>query len=500
VHEDVEFESSDEHEGNDFGNWKPATKSGVKFFDVDGDGQPREEGEEGLEGWTIFVDYDGDGELDSDEPSATTDADGSYSIGGITPGTYDVREVLQEDWKNTFPEGGFYAGVLFESSDEHEGNDFGNTKRVPKNFELTYVGDVPEGAQFYVTFVIDGEPYEVALEGSAGTYSGTHEVWPQTLIEDVMWYVEYGGETFLLGEGAAEELIVEETDNDFEYRAYVFGHKFQDFNENGVWDTEVSEPDTPIADIPLEGWTIQLFRQTDGGWEQVGETSTDADGYYEFTGLLPGTYYLSEVIPEPTEFEVWTQTAGPSGVGDGAFTASNGTEEGPIDFGNNTFLPFEPPDLAIEKSATHTSAGPGDVITYTLTYRNLGPGPATDFTITDDYDERYLTIQDAGGGTVADGKIVWQFAGPLTPEDGPQTITYTAKVTDDLESPVDVPNTVVIEDPEDPNDANNQASWVVQLGLPFLPFTGGEYALIVIAALMAAGLGVTLRRLSVSRS
>ena len=84
--------------GNDFGNWKPATKSGVKFEDLDADGQPQEAGEPGLSGWTIYVDYDNDGQLDGNEPSDVTDANGAYTITGITPGTYKVREVLQNGW------------------------------------------------------------------------------------------------------------------------------------------------------------------------------------------------------------------------------------------------------------------------------------------------------------------------------------------------------------------------------------------------------------------
>ena len=111
--------------GNDFGNWTTATKSGVKFEDLDADGQPREGGEPGLSGWTIFVDYDDDGQLDGNEPSDVTDADGAYTITGIIPGTYKVREVLQAGWTNSFPALGYYSET-FTSSDAKTGNDFGN--------------------------------------------------------------------------------------------------------------------------------------------------------------------------------------------------------------------------------------------------------------------------------------------------------------------------------------------------------------------------------------
>jgi hypothetical protein len=57
-----------------------ATIFGVKFHDLNGNGI-RDDGEPGLEGWTIFLDADGNGTWDqATEPSRTTAADGSYSF------------------------------------------------------------------------------------------------------------------------------------------------------------------------------------------------------------------------------------------------------------------------------------------------------------------------------------------------------------------------------------------------------------------------------------
>ena len=83
--------------GNDFGNWQPATKSGMKFNDLDADGV-KDAGEPGLAGWTIYVDYDNDGVKDAGEPSAVTAADGSYTITGVNQGTWRVKEVAQAGW------------------------------------------------------------------------------------------------------------------------------------------------------------------------------------------------------------------------------------------------------------------------------------------------------------------------------------------------------------------------------------------------------------------
>jgi streptogramin lyase len=65
------------------------------------------------------------------EPVTTTAADGSYAFQGLEPGTYWVREVLQDGWQQTFP--GFVAQVgagqhvvELASGQLLEGIDFGN--------------------------------------------------------------------------------------------------------------------------------------------------------------------------------------------------------------------------------------------------------------------------------------------------------------------------------------------------------------------------------------
>ena len=121
----VTLDSQEADTGNDFGNFRPATKSGTKFEDLDADGAAQEAGEPGLPGWVIYVDYDDDGVLDAGEPSATTDANGDYTITGVVPGTYKVREVAQAGWTQSYPALGYYEEV-FSSSTVLTDNDFGN--------------------------------------------------------------------------------------------------------------------------------------------------------------------------------------------------------------------------------------------------------------------------------------------------------------------------------------------------------------------------------------
>lgn len=80
-----------------FNNVKYGSISGRKLHDLDGlasttgDRRP-------VEGYTIFIDANNNGELDSGEKSTTTALDGSYSFTGLEPGEYTVVEVMKVGW------------------------------------------------------------------------------------------------------------------------------------------------------------------------------------------------------------------------------------------------------------------------------------------------------------------------------------------------------------------------------------------------------------------
>ena len=51
-------------------------------------------GEHGLAGRTVFLNIDGTGVADTNNPSTTTDASGNYSFTGLAPGSYTVMESI----------------------------------------------------------------------------------------------------------------------------------------------------------------------------------------------------------------------------------------------------------------------------------------------------------------------------------------------------------------------------------------------------------------------
>ncbi len=102
--------------------------SGVKFNDVDGDGE-QDEGEDGLQGWTIFLDLNLDGDLDPEDPQTTTGSDGSYTFANLTPGDYHVYEVNQLGWVQTTPLAGFHDVTVADFQDVTD-VDFGNQAQL----------------------------------------------------------------------------------------------------------------------------------------------------------------------------------------------------------------------------------------------------------------------------------------------------------------------------------------------------------------------------------
>ncbi|HEX2973840.1 MAG TPA: C25 family cysteine peptidase [Tepidisphaeraceae bacterium] len=73
------------------------TITGAKWNDLNGNGV-WDPAEAGLPGWTIYLDQNLNGRLDTSEPSTTTALNGSYAFTDLSPGTYQVAELSQPGW------------------------------------------------------------------------------------------------------------------------------------------------------------------------------------------------------------------------------------------------------------------------------------------------------------------------------------------------------------------------------------------------------------------
>lgn len=89
--------------GNRFDGPLVAEIHGFKWHDENEDGV-WDADEPGLEGWTIYLDENENGQFDNGERFVVTGPDGSYSFTDLAPGTYFVGEVMQDGWAQTFPD------------------------------------------------------------------------------------------------------------------------------------------------------------------------------------------------------------------------------------------------------------------------------------------------------------------------------------------------------------------------------------------------------------
>ena len=83
---------------NDFGNSTLGAVSGQKWEDKNANGT-KDAGDNGLSGWHIRVFNAADAQVGSD---LVTDGSGNFSV-NLTPGTYRICEVVQNNWTQSFP-------------------------------------------------------------------------------------------------------------------------------------------------------------------------------------------------------------------------------------------------------------------------------------------------------------------------------------------------------------------------------------------------------------
>jgi len=479
-----------------------------KFHDLDEDGV-YDDGEPMLEDWEFTLTQSTPPIVDVSAialiGSGLTDVDGELLFSALEPGDYAVTETLKAGWTNTTPLSQDVTVVDGQTAELWFGNieDFvpytDGEIIVHKFHDLDEDGVYDDGEP-----MLEGWEFAIEVEGvemiglvdvgltdadgellfgslDPGEYMVTEvlqEGWANTtpLTQGV---TVVDGQTAQLWFGNIE--IPEEPEGD------LVVYKFHDLDEDGVHDE--GEP-------MLKDWEFTLTQSTPppivdaSAIALIGSGLTDAHGELFFSSLDPGTYTVTEVLQEG-----WANT---TPLTQGVTVVDGQTAQ--LWFGNiEDFVPFTELDLAITKTVDKPTAKPGELLTYTLTYWNTSDVVAYDFAITDDFDQRYVTVVNAAGGTVADGKIVWSLAGPLAQADGKQTITYTARVIATMPvGTTNIDNVVVIEHPDDSDPTNNtdRARTVVKIVRdeePFLPFTGGEYLLLIGLAAVAATAGAVLR-------
>lgn len=274
-----------------FGNFMNATKTGMKFEDMNGNGQ-KDSGELGLSEWTITLNgTDGMGNLVS--KNTTTNVNGNYSF-NVPPGSYTVCEVQQAGWTQTYPTGGCY-NITLTSGQVEGNNDFGNFKNVSveacKYDDKTGNGlsadDTPiAGWMVYLTK--NGIVQDTQQTGANGCYK-----WPD--LGPVP-----GGKYDVEEETQAGWTPTSPTSHDFtpilSGNSYTF--TFTNFKNVEVIACKLRDTDGSLAttndQTPIAGWWVNL---TKNGVVQDTK-QTGENGCYTWKNLPPvvgGYYDVSEV-------------------------------------------------------------------------------------------------------------------------------------------------------------------------------------------------------------
>jgi protocatechuate 3,4-dioxygenase beta subunit len=325
-----------------FGELLPSSISGFVFVDGNGD-CIRQDGEPGLAGVLIEL-FDGAGQLVT---YTRTDASGFYEFEGLTPGQYRIVETQPDGYFSGAARPGSgggradggdiiteipigpganltdynfcekapasIAGQVYQDPNLNQRRDDGEQPVAGVKIELRD----STGSVIATTFT-DSDGYYRFTGLRPGTYS-IRQLQPDGLFHGGQVAGSFGGDdsiddlidAIVLPGGAVA------VDYDFPEvpPASISGHVFQDGGplviENppnpedlrDYRDGQRKPGDAPLAGVVMQlrnvlGQPISADRAIPGYYDGVIEVVTDADGFYEFKGLRPGSYHIYQVQPD----------------------------------------------------------------------------------------------------------------------------------------------------------------------------------------------------------
>ncbi len=284
---------------------------GTVFTDANSNGQ-LDAGENGVAGRTVFVDVDGTGAPDANNPSTTTDANGHYSFSGLTAATYTVREVLPSGVTLSTPIQTATVAADQTASDVNFGE-------IPSITGTAFAdsngnGQLDSGehgiASLTVFVDIDGTGAPDASNPSTTTDANGAYSFSGLAAGSYTVRVVAPTNTSFAAASQAANVTAGQTASSLNFAEIpsIVGTVFNDANANGTLDS---------GEAGVAGRTVFLDIDGTGAPDATNvSTTTDANGNYTFLGLASGSYTVREVVPSgvtaTTQARTVTVTSGQS--------------------------------------------------------------------------------------------------------------------------------------------------------------------------------------------
>lgn len=311
------------------GNFQVGSISGNKYNDFNANGRP-DPGDVPIPNWQIYLDINNNGRVDFNEPSTLTNAVGNYIFVNLPPGTYQVREVQQPNFRQTTPN----PAPITISSGTNAGNiNFGNnffagTIAGTKFNDINSNARIDPGEQPLANWQIyldlnrngrldGGEPN--TFTNPQGNYAFVNIPADTYLVREV----QQPGFRQTTPDPGPINLTSNATIGNINFGNVFFvgsisGLKYNDLNANSVRDA---------TDPPLSNWQIYIDTNANARLDP-GEpnTITNPQGNYTFGNVSPGRYLVREV-QQPG----WVQTT----PNPGPIDITGNTNAVGVNFGNN---------------------------------------------------------------------------------------------------------------------------------------------------------------------
>ena len=248
---------------------------------------------EGVAGQTVFLDANGDGELDADELTTTTRSDGTYEFDDVPSGSYVIEQVLPAGYTQTAPANGVGLAVTVSDGGDFSDEDFVDAPAT--TLLVTAPGDQSATAGVSQSF-------------AAGSFSAANATAPFTVTID--W-----------GDGTPDTMFSQNAPGSIPAQVHIFAVGGTDTVSISVYDaaghpsntatftatvapavTGGSVSGTVTAGVAGVAGEVIYLDANNSGTLDSGElsTTTAADGSYQFSSVPAGAYIVTQILPART--------------------------------------------------------------------------------------------------------------------------------------------------------------------------------------------------------